>query len=329
MLLVKINVTKNNVCRSFTIAGDLYHICKQYMQARPQSCDFDRFFFKFSNGKCANQPIGINKFGSTPKEIAEHLGLPNPELYTGHSLRRTSTTLLVNAGGDLLTLKRHGGWKSSTVAEGYVADSITNKQKICQQITSGIVLKKQALNVNDERPDSPSTSVDQISSFQEPIAVNNNYAETFSMETSSKSPVQENHRSSSHHQPTSRIVKKNCITPQNLTAIKLPLSKAQDNQLLNYHQQTSLIIEKNHSAPPNHQKTTAISPSSSTKAQGHNHKSEVFYDPHLGLCFMNQCDDSNTSYVFQNCNVTIQSNPGQQIIFKNCNITYKNANTEE
>jgi integrase len=44
--------------------------------------------------------------------------------YTGHSLRRTSATLLVDEGGDLTTLKRHGGWRSSFVAEGYIEESI-------------------------------------------------------------------------------------------------------------------------------------------------------------------------------------------------------------
>jgi hypothetical protein len=46
--------------------------------------------------------------------------------YTGHSLRRTSATLLVDEGGDLTTLKRHGGWRSSFVAEGYIEESINN-----------------------------------------------------------------------------------------------------------------------------------------------------------------------------------------------------------
>jgi hypothetical protein len=32
--------------------------------------------------------------------------------------------MVVDAGGDILTLKRVGGWKSSGIAEGYVDDSI-------------------------------------------------------------------------------------------------------------------------------------------------------------------------------------------------------------
>ncbi|KAJ8913120.1 hypothetical protein NQ315_006038 [Exocentrus adspersus] len=47
-----------------------------------------------------------------------------PERYTGHCFRRTGATLVVDAGGDILSLKRAGGWKSSEIAMSYVDDSI-------------------------------------------------------------------------------------------------------------------------------------------------------------------------------------------------------------
>jgi hypothetical protein len=71
--------------------------------------------------------VGINNIGSIPSKIATFLNLPNPSQYTGHCFRRSSATLLANRGGDLLTLKRHGRWKSGTVAESYVADSLKRK----------------------------------------------------------------------------------------------------------------------------------------------------------------------------------------------------------
>ena len=112
------------------------------MKARPESCPTDRFFLQYFKGKCTRQPIGINKFGAMPKDIALYLMLPNAEKFTGHSFRRTSATLLVDAGADITALKRHGGWKSNSVAEGYIADSLTNKKSIYKQITSGIVINK-------------------------------------------------------------------------------------------------------------------------------------------------------------------------------------------
>lgn len=81
--------------------------------------------------------------GSIPKQIAEYLGLPDAKLYTGHCFRRSSATILVDAGGDLLELKRHGGWRSSTVAEGYVDDSINNKTATSSKISC-------AININNE-----------------------------------------------------------------------------------------------------------------------------------------------------------------------------------
>lgn len=62
-----------------------------------------------------------------PKEIANYLNLPDPQAYSGHSFRRTSATLLADFGGDITTLKRHGGWKSSQIVEGYIEDSIKKK----------------------------------------------------------------------------------------------------------------------------------------------------------------------------------------------------------
>ncbi|KAJ8976686.1 hypothetical protein NQ317_011159, partial [Molorchus minor] len=48
-----------------------------------------------------------------------------------------STTLLADAGVDITTIKRHAGWKSTTVAEGYVENSIENKTKIANQVLVG------------------------------------------------------------------------------------------------------------------------------------------------------------------------------------------------
>ncbi|KAJ0169185.1 hypothetical protein K1T71_015312 [Dendrolimus kikuchii] len=109
MLLVKIPITKNKIPRSFTIHGPFYEIVKKYESLRSPKAKTDRFFLNYQNGKCTCQPIGINKFGSMPKDIAKFLGLADAESYTGHNFRRTSATLLVNSGADIMTLKRHGG----------------------------------------------------------------------------------------------------------------------------------------------------------------------------------------------------------------------------
>lgn len=68
--------------------------------------------------------------------------LPNAENYTGHSFRRTSATILAENGGDLLTLKQHGGWKSSTVAEGYIAESISGNKRIATMVQGHTSIKE-------------------------------------------------------------------------------------------------------------------------------------------------------------------------------------------
>lgn len=50
-------------------------------------------------------------------------------------MRRNSATLLVGAGGDLIQLKKHGGQRSSKVAEGYIDELIYNKIKTFKNIS--------------------------------------------------------------------------------------------------------------------------------------------------------------------------------------------------
>lgn len=120
IMLVKIPNTKTKIPRSFTVDGAFRSIVAKYEALRPKHASSDRFFLNFQKGKCTMQVIGKNKFGKMPSDIAKYLQLPNADHYTGHSFRRTSATLLADSGADLTTLKRHGGWKSSTVAEGNI-----------------------------------------------------------------------------------------------------------------------------------------------------------------------------------------------------------------
>lgn len=136
ILIVKVPDTKTNVQRIFTVSNlDYIDIYRKYAILRPSYATSPRLFLKYKNKRCFNQVVGINCIGKMPSLIAKHLKLPNSDAYTGHCFRRTSATLLANAGGDICVLKRHGGWKSSTVAEGYVEDSINNKIQIANKIS--------------------------------------------------------------------------------------------------------------------------------------------------------------------------------------------------
>ena len=135
-VLVKVPTTKTKVCRKFTITGHFSEIVKKYIKLRPPNQS--TFFLNYQKGKCTLQKVGINKFGNLGKQIATYLKLPHPELYTGHCFRRSSATILVDSGEDITSLKRHGGWKSTRVAEGYIEDSMANKNHVANKILNSI-----------------------------------------------------------------------------------------------------------------------------------------------------------------------------------------------
>lgn len=87
---------------------------------------------RFNNGKY--QPVRINSFSKIPNDSTKYLNLENQMQYTWHSLRGSSTILLVELGTDILTvippkviiwdetprdiltLKCRGGRETSTIA---------------------------------------------------------------------------------------------------------------------------------------------------------------------------------------------------------------------
>jgi integrase len=163
VIVVRIPDTKTHVSRAFTILSDgngfnPIDLVRQYMKLRPSHTKIDRFFLSYRNKKCTVQPVGIKTIGKFPSIIAKYLGLENAASYTGHCYRRTSATLLANAGADVLTLKRHGSWKSSTVAENYVAESMCNKIKIAKMIQCGDGIETNS-NISNKENETPVVSV--------------------------------------------------------------------------------------------------------------------------------------------------------------------------
>ncbi|KAJ8974798.1 hypothetical protein NQ317_007638 [Molorchus minor] len=127
-LVVNILDSKTRVSRTFTVITETYiDLYRKSLALRPAHVNHQRLFIKYTSNKCTIQPVGINIFGKMPFRF---LKLPNSELYTGHCFRRTSASLLADSGATLCTIKRHGGWKSSSVAEGYLENSLENKKWI-------------------------------------------------------------------------------------------------------------------------------------------------------------------------------------------------------
>nr|XP_023018391.1 uncharacterized protein LOC111507326 [Leptinotarsa decemlineata] len=159
ILIVNIPNSKTNIQRTFVINASLGNgpnyidIYRKYISLRPK-IDQTRLFVCYRAGKCINQMVGKNTIAKLPTKIAEFLKLPNAINYTGHSFRRTSASLLANSGGDILTLKQHGGWKSTNIAEGYVQQSLAKKQKISNLIMG-------VTKVNETDCNQPSTSISE------------------------------------------------------------------------------------------------------------------------------------------------------------------------
>lgn len=136
VLIIKIRDSKNNSQRVFTVSDTEYiNIIRKYISLRPSNVSSNRFFFRYGKGKCVNQHVGINKIAEIPSLIAKYLGKESFKDYTGHCFRRTSATILADAGADITSIKRHGGWKSTSVAESYVEDSLENKIHVSNKIS--------------------------------------------------------------------------------------------------------------------------------------------------------------------------------------------------
>ncbi|KAI4464162.1 phage integrase-related [Holotrichia oblita] len=154
IIVINIPHTKNKSCRKFVIVEPMWiDVVTRYLLIRPSS-DIPRLFIGFRSGKPTRQNMGHNTISTSAIKVATYLKLPDANNYTGHSFRRTSATILADNRGDILSLKRHGGWKSSTVAEGYVEDSITDKKRIASMV--------QGTTVNYEPNLPPSTSIFEV-----------------------------------------------------------------------------------------------------------------------------------------------------------------------
>jgi integrase len=168
VLVISIPDTKTNKPRTSCITEPLWvDIVKMYKSKRPPGQEIIRFFLFYSNNKCTKQPVGIHSFGSMPVKIATFLNLENPAQYTGHCFRRSSATVLAGHGADITTLKRHGGWKSTTVAEGYIEDSLKSKIAIANQLVGTSLPQASTSFGNMQQP--PNSHVQNIQSSMQNI----------------------------------------------------------------------------------------------------------------------------------------------------------------
>ncbi|KAJ3655406.1 hypothetical protein Zmor_014538 [Zophobas morio] len=138
-LIITIPDTKSNIKRVFPViakgkAVNGLELYQKFLRLRPETVQHDYFFICYRNGKCTVQRVGIHSFAKMPSVVAEFLNLPNPKEYTAYCFRRSSASLAADSDVDLISLKRLGGWKSFSVAESYIEESVERKKKICRQL---------------------------------------------------------------------------------------------------------------------------------------------------------------------------------------------------
>lgn len=188
-VIVTLRQTKNLTTRRFTITDDgcSFKPCmlyRKYVNLRPPGTESLRFFLTYRHGKCISLNAGQHTIGGVPKQIAKYLGLKNPELYTGHSFRRTGATMVADSGGDILALKRAGGWKSTEIAMSYVDDSVNKKIEMSSKLfgskESTNVLQSSSSAVS-ESTDGSSSSVSTLSSSKICVTGNNNCTMIFNI----------------------------------------------------------------------------------------------------------------------------------------------------
>lgn len=107
------------MCR---VTGSIAGLMRKYLVSRVKIVGCSPLLLQLRNGKCVKQRVGQNTISSAPSNIADFLGLPEPNLYTGHALRRSAATILANTGANLTRIRRLGGW-TSNVAEKYIVES--------------------------------------------------------------------------------------------------------------------------------------------------------------------------------------------------------------
>ncbi|KAJ8964256.1 hypothetical protein NQ317_004834 [Molorchus minor] len=135
-----------------TDVGNMLELFRKYLSLRPPHVKHKRLFCTTKQ----ENPVGKNTMGKIPSVVASYLKLPDVACYTGHCLRRSSATLLADAGVDITTIKRYAGSKSTTVAEGYVENSIENKTKIANQVLVGTTTSAITKTVNVSESNIPS-----------------------------------------------------------------------------------------------------------------------------------------------------------------------------
>lgn len=89
------------------------------------------------NNTFLGRPMGKNTLAKIGVDVAQMLGLDEPNKYTGHTFRRTAARRAADAGANLVQLKRHFNWQGDNVAMQYIDGSTHHSKKMAKMIAGG------------------------------------------------------------------------------------------------------------------------------------------------------------------------------------------------
>ncbi|KAJ8971933.1 hypothetical protein NQ317_015439 [Molorchus minor] len=131
-LIITIPNTKTKISRTFVVTRtegntNILDLNRKYAALRPPHTSHGRFFVFYKSGKCIYYTASRQKhFWKNPKYNI-HL----PRIIRSNLIYwPLSINSISGCRSRHPTIKRHGGWKSTTVAEGYIHNSVQNKTNI-------------------------------------------------------------------------------------------------------------------------------------------------------------------------------------------------------
>ena len=132
---------------------------QHYLKMLPTGIKSDRVWLRMENGKIQDRPLGKNNMAEISKEIARFLKLPNPEDYTSHSIRRSGSTILAEAGFSTEALRQYGGWKNASTAQIYIENTESNKKRLAESVLDPHTATKKPYQLHSFTPSKEGLSV--------------------------------------------------------------------------------------------------------------------------------------------------------------------------
>lgn len=143
--------------------------------------------FNQQSGKYT-QNVGVNNLQKFPKEVATRLKKSNPENYTHHCWRHTSSTWAVDEDFSEKKLQRAGRWKSTSAPNKYIENSSKAKTQVASSMTVEPVRKRTAESAGlpsleqestkKAQPHRPYPTVQALINTLENMSINNNTMNT-------------------------------------------------------------------------------------------------------------------------------------------------------